>query len=377
MKLVPFLLRYFTFLFFLIFINELSAQQDIRKWSDGKLTWADFQEKPNYITSKAKIETGISHYVEKKKFNDTVVVGPIFFIYMDTMRSWINPIFKSDTMLRFFQVGFDLSEIHIRGYQRMFDIGKYDTTFWNNADLEMERFEREVKNGKSMDVIETWEKYVSETLKKLDTGRVVNYRLGNFGYGIHIGFATGLFPGSLGNTFNPAYGATFGFDFSYKNLVLFINGSFYGTSVKPNYNEGLSWYDGKSAAYTTGDLSLGYTVYDGAKFKLRPYLGYNFTEFSSKNELDKDNPLMFTNNNVVLGLSADYKLKKKYHINANGYINIPYSTGYFFNYSEYVETSLKAKLSLTHVEFSSDLKGYIINLSVSISGFGRFIKFGY
>jgi hypothetical protein len=68
--------------------------------------------------------------------------------------------------------------------------------------------------------------------------------------------------------------------------------------------------------------------------------------------------------NIILGLNTDYKIRKRIKL-------VPSSS---FGVKEYSETSVRARLYVSRANYSDDLNGYSINLTLGLCGFGNMLK---
>ena len=151
---------------------------------------------------------------------------------------------------------------------------------------------------------------------------------------------------------------------AYKHKILFLNGTLAGSDVKADYMADKNWYKGQRAHLAVIDVSLGYAFVDNAKLKLTPFAGLGITEFSGENKDMEEDELRIVDYNILFGLNADYKLNTR--INTR--------PAYFSGLSESMETSVRARLYISKAHYYDDLKGYTINLTLGICGFGNIIR---
>jgi len=112
--------------------------------------------------------------------------------------------------------------------------------------------------------------------------------------------------------------------------------------------------------FAVGDISYGYAFLDNSKLKLAPFAGFGLTEFSGQNRDNKENGLRMVDYNIIFGVNVDYKLRTK--IKPFSYM------------PEKVETSIRARLYVTKANFSTDMNGYTVNLTIGLCGFGNMIR---
>jgi len=365
------MIKTFTKILFGLFLTTGLMAQDYKKdWAEGKLTWHDFSEiKSNQGISELKYFLGYN--TDKLRFGDTTVLRNVAKCYMDKRLSWINPDFKTEQYLRYNQVIFNIVEIYRRRLQYELDRihsfyeidGKF-TYIYNSCNTEIDKFHNESNGGQNLNSIVFWEQKTARELEFNLDMKIPEFENRNFGYALHAGFGSGFFTGSLGDHFAPTFNFIFGFDFTYKNSILYLNGTLAGDKVKNDYISDNNWYKGQHSNVAIIDVSYGYAVFDNAKIKVSPFAGLGITEFTGENKDDNENGLRIVDYNVILGLNIDYKLRTRLNLVPNSYLGV----------KEKVETSIRTKFYITRANYFEDLKGYSINLTIGLSGFGNVIR---
>lgn len=173
-----------TFFFGLLYFLSLeafgqSSINDTLHWNEHKsLEWADFKgETMDGIGFNGEVFCFISANFERpensKKTKFTVIA--IF----DKTKSWISRETKTKSGLIYFQVLFNIYEVHARMLRKELeksetesDINavfqeKYNTSMTNLTD-EFNLFRKETKLGKDKKILLKWKKKVEDELKSLD-----------------------------------------------------------------------------------------------------------------------------------------------------------------------------------------------------------------
>jgi hypothetical protein len=358
-------LKHFLILLIICSI-DLNGQENRKYWNDGKLTWSDFSEHKSQAQV-TELRYFFGYETAKDKFNDTIVAGIKAYCYMDRALSWVNPTKQSDLLLRYNQVIFDIVELYRRKLQQ--DLYVIPTIYFADnifqevyfsCETEMEKFRIESNNGTDKEVVANWEKRISKSLHYLQIQKYPQIERRNLGYGMHLGFGSGSFTGGLGEYFSPTFNFIFGFDLAYKNWTTFLNATLAGGSkVRKEFFSDLVWGENQSTLFAIGELSLGYAVINNCKFKISPFTGYGFTEFSYSNPNDEEESVSLHHSSLIFGVNGDYKLRKR--------INL-------IGYGEYVETTIRTRLYITPINHQGLFSGYSINFTVGINGFGNLIK---
>ena len=135
--------------------------------------------------------------------------------------------------------------------------------------------------------------------------------------------------------------------------------------VKKDFITDTTWKKNDRVSLALIDVSYGYSVLDNNKIKIIPFVGLGITEFSeNKNNNDEDKELRLVDYNLEIGINADYKFKKIVNLIPN----------FWLNQKSYNETSVRVKLFANRVNYSNNLSGYAVNLSVGISWLSHQIK---
>jgi len=354
--------------------SGLIAQDYKKEWEDGKLTWEDFKEKEGSSGQRiSELKYHLGYKSGRQKHGDTVVSRNIALGYMDKNLSWVNPEYKSEQHLRYNQVIFDIVEVHRRRLQVESDRINSNSEFqgkfhaiYHSCLNEIERFNRVADGGNNINSLVFWEQKLSEELNSYKIIQIPDFETKNFGYGAHIGFGAGFCTGTISKHFSPTFNFIFGFELAYKKSIFYFNGTMAGGKVRQDYISDKNWYKKQNANLAVIDVSYGYAFLDNRKLKLVPFAGLGITEFSGQNKDNKEDGLRLVDYNVIFGINADYKLRTIIQLLPNPFYRTAVKTK--------GETSIRARLYVTRANFSSDLSGYSVNLTIGLCGFGNMIR---
>jgi len=168
-----------TGLLLAMLVSAKAQTNDTLQWNENRpLTWDDFRGEPMegialngeaFCMNQANFER--PNIFQKTKFK----VVAIF----DRTKSWINKDFKSDIALTYFQVMFDIYEVHARSLRRDLSTSKFGADpnpqfqekyndSMTNLINEFNQFRKETKLGADTKALMTWKEKVNEELKALD-----------------------------------------------------------------------------------------------------------------------------------------------------------------------------------------------------------------
>jgi hypothetical protein len=353
-----------------IFLGSIQAQNYKKNWASGKLVWEDFQGLYS-IGNTSELNYVLGYINDKIKCNDTFVTRIKSFCYVDKKLSSVNPSYKTQELLRYNQVIFDILEFHRRRFQyeldRIYSMLNLEDILHNKlseCNNEIEKFQNESNKGLDTMIINKWEKLISEKLIEFGGDRIPGFTRKNYGYGVHLGFGSGSFVGSIGKYFGSTFNFIYGFDFAYKKSILFLDATFAAGKVKQNLAANTNWNKVRKVNAAIIGASYGYICIDNSKIKLAPFAGLGVIEIRGKTNDNPQQELTITDFNFIFGLNTDFKIRKGVNL-------IP---GILLRNREFIETSIKTKLYLTRANYFNNLNGLMINLSVGICGFGNAIK---
>ncbi|MFC2152528.1 hypothetical protein ACFLSE_08375 [Bacteroidota bacterium] len=365
-------LKYFILIAVFLIIVQVKAQENYRKdWSAGKLTWNDFTENTNENTYSSELKYFLGYEPDKQKFDGVKVARFATFGYIDKTLSWVKPEFKTEQLLKYNQVLFDIVELHRRILQ--YELDRLDSQYgaldkfnyiYQVCSNQILQFQNESQRGQLIDVINVWEFKIAEKMKSYPYYNIPEFTKLPFGYSLHAGIGGGVFTGSLGEHFSPTFNFMFGFEVAYGNSILFLNGTLAGDNVVKDYSGNENWYKNQSAFVAIIDVSYGYAIIDNKNIKLSPFAGLGITELTGSSQDNEDESLRLVDYNYLVGLNFDYKIAKKINLISSAFTGV----------KEQVETSIQVKLYVSKANFYDNLNGHSINLTIGLSGFGNFIK---
>jgi hypothetical protein len=228
---------------------------------------------------------------------------------------------------------------------------------------ETEKFREASNAGQNMNAVVFWEQKTADELQSLPDQTIPPFKPGAFGYAMHAGLGSGIFTGSLGQHFAPAFNILFGFDLACRKSNLYVNATLATDRIRNDYGSD-SWMKRQRANVAILDISYGYALIDNTWLKMSPFAGLGMTEFTSPDNNAQGDNLRMVAVNLLFGVNTDFKLRT--------HISLLPST--LLSLKEKTETSVRARLYITRANFYGDLQGYSINFTLGISVFANPIR---
>ncbi|MCA0446099.1 MAG: hypothetical protein LCH54_07710 [Bacteroidetes bacterium] len=174
-----------TFFFGLLFVlstktyGQSSTLSDTLHWSENRsLGWADFKgETIDGIGFTGEVFCLIIANFERPD-NSKKTKFTVFAIF-DKTKSWISPEGKTNSALKYFQILFDIYEVHARHLRKELEQSeteadvnvvfqeKYNRSM-TNLTTEFNIFRKETKLGKDKKILLKWKKKVEDELQSLE-----------------------------------------------------------------------------------------------------------------------------------------------------------------------------------------------------------------
>ncbi|MBP1674667.1 MAG: hypothetical protein H6Q24_805 [Bacteroidetes bacterium] len=167
----------------LILACQIFAQSnlpnDTLHWNENrKLSWNDFKGEPlDYTGFQGEAFCmNMANYERPNAFSKTTFAVTAVF---DRTKSWVNPKAKTDQGLLYFQVMFDLYELHARELKKELseiNLGNDPNSIFQEEynhsmtalSNEFNEFRKDTKLGQDSNVLTDWNRKTQEKLKLLD-----------------------------------------------------------------------------------------------------------------------------------------------------------------------------------------------------------------
>lgn len=362
---------FLTIIFIFQYSSLLTGQYEEKNWEDGKITWGDFKGKEIKLSEfPSKLNYKLTYTTNKKKNGNTLLY---FFNTKNLLLpriSWVKENKKSESLLRYNQVIFDLVELERRSlisklHRLNFLKDADDILNYSNEIItqRIDEFIFESKRGSNIEVIDQWSNNVSNKLLNTPYENLPKTEDDNFGFGLTYGLGTRFLRNEKHNFLSNPFGIIFGWDLEYQNIYLFTNFFLGYNNVKSMYLDldMNNWNNNLKTSWAGINLSIGHPIYKTSKVRITPFFGIDFSEISVRNNPEKYNSYLITNLEIIYGFYYDLILKNTFNL-------LPKTYSYRNKNNKTRQESI-LRLSL----FMSNDKS--INTGIIFSSFRKKIKF--
>ncbi len=367
---------------FLIFLFApiLSFSQDFnnshREWTSGKISWDDFYEVDEpFGTQYSEMSYYINYRTEYLTSDSAVYETFISNALMSKSGSWVYKNGKTDDLLKYNQICFDLVEIYSRKLQNglrkiqtssyLLQSVAYDSLAEINAQLqsEMRTFQKSTEFGSNKKVVSSWEEKVRKSLSDIPREIIPSYKLDNSGFGGSFDIPLSLLFGSMGNKFTNSLGIGYGIEYLRNEWIYYLRANLVFNSVKQTFINGNNvWEKDLSTSQAIIELSAGYPFYTSGKNNLLIFAGLNLLEFGTTKNEDRYKDYAFYSYGPVIGLNYDIPFKKRVNLLSSNFSRT--EDNYFYRF----------RLWMTYFNSGSNVSGLNIYFSIGIGGLGTFIE---
>lgn len=369
---------------------------DVKMWSEGSITWADFKGAPPAGTD-APV-SGFECTLDVKRENLGHGREYFAYAYMDKLHSYVtDTTLASPERLRYHQLQFDALEVVRRRLQNEIGMGISDqqvqerTAYYRAAYMEqLADIDRETEYGTNEKKVAEWEYFTRKNLEQTAVAPPPQSVPSNWGYGAQVGLG-GIFPmGDITSTFHGNFTFNAGLIGTYRRLQLQATVA-YGQPGFENRNV-FSRFDSEgrpavdvlddNASFLDITVSLGYCIVRTSRLAITPHAGlfwgkykWNATDLEwtqnpetgeYESHVTRTETQKFSDLNWMAGIDFDIRL------------HTARSRGdFWFGRREQLASSLRITPYVAHAVYNKEnpaVKGYYVGFTVSYYGLARALK---
>lgn len=371
---------------FSLFATPASSQSQVldypnpgfKSWSEGPLTWQDFQTR--HLPADTKKISEI--YVRSRAEYERMKIGNARFYYanvyvsMDKLLSWYDPDKADEWLLRYNQVVFDMAQLYALQFQNDFNSHyspsrRLNTDYYNRLfSSKYEAIEMESDHGRDSSVIKRYEEEVHKELEQIERIEPSIPVEGEkkWGLGLYFGLELKAPLGASAKNFGPFFGGSLAYDFSIKDWY-FDLGMGMGTCSElktanfyhdPKYN--YDWRQGYKTNQYHLHVNAGKEICSTRYYRFIPFVGVGMAGLGQETDIPTGRSNNSYENSETTGLRLQAGIKADWKI-----VHI---------IEDYAPCDVIMRMELfgAYDHFSSVGDVWSINLGVSIGLDGYFIK---
>jgi len=310
-----------------LLVTTLSAQsieQTMRPWDAGKLTWDEFLGEAKGDTAINMFSWNTEYSQGKQKIGNTTYTYPKFTTYFDQTESWTLPQFKTDVMLQYNQLLFDMLELYSR--RATIELNKNtDYTYQQLRSFYRRQFDKrareikeETRNGTDGTKLPYYAADIALDLERtyFDPAQVLDNTTQHFSGEFYVG-ASSMFP--ISDYYKQTFGFNLGFGLGWNRHLwgMDLSLGFSGDAKQDVWTHNGWIYEGESLNYFQVYLTYAYLAAQNAHFQTYPYIGLGANGFNHPlgKDYEGDNPEK-DGFSLCAGMMFDIFLNRRVNINS-------------------------------------------------------------
>lgn len=375
--------------------------QDLKKWSDGMLSWGDFKGKSVMEGVPSAISVSLNTNTHAEETADKKIQYKIESVaQMNRNESYADTAVMTAQRLRYHQLQFDQLELFRRRLQNDLNTGmngieadKKLTYYRNLYKDQIATIKKETQDGMDDNKLQEWEYYTRKGLEEIGLPGIPEFEPSDWCYGIYLGvghiFNTSELKTNFGNCFTFTAGLTGG----YKRLKLKADIGYGQADIKkPNiFNKITVTPDGETrplqgpmsnnANFLSVGASVGFSVVSNKHMSITPFAGVHWSGYSwnMANLEWMENPdtkkyehkvvntedCKLKDVSWIAGIDIDFKIYK--HVSSRPF----FSSGQ----REQFTSSIRITPYVCHAKYNDiGANGYHVGVTISYSGIARSLK---
>lgn len=335
-------------------------------WVKNGLAWEHFKDTVSQNSANlSELYYFISYGNETVRYNDTLVERVKVIAGVDCNESWVKPKMKSDQLLKYNQITFDIVEFYRRKAQyemnRIITVQEADSIYTETliqCRVRIDNLRRMTAEGKNVEELQKWGNKIEIELAMYPKEEILPpIKPGFFSYGMAAGLAYGNYSGSLRDYYTGYPMFSLGFDIGIGKPVIRVIGNIGFSQLKQVLiHDGITQGKGTWVNAAIIEVSIDYPLIQNSKHRLAPFLGYGVFENSFPEEDSLSSSMI--DYRPVFGLVYDFRLKTSMRM-------APMHNE--SNYRESHLTNLRVRFYMAPIDFRPDILGMSYNLSIGLS----------
>ena len=286
-------------LFLAIGLPVLAQSQNCKKWSEGMLSWDDFN-------GSAVMKTTPSHFAANlNTVSEEDIKGGKKMLYritaealMSRDESYADSTVRTAQKLRYYQLMFDQLELYRRRLQNDLNTGmsgiEADKRLAHYRSLykdQVKAIEKETENGTNDKRLQEWEYYTRKGLEEMGLPAAPEFEPGDWSYGIYLGIGGSFTTQDIEKYFGNCATFTAGLTAGYKRVKVKADIA-YG---QPDFNTRNVFDKKQQVGGVIRDIQMpinecptflsvgttaGFSIFTNKRFEITPFAGVHWSGYS-------------------------------------------------------------------------------------------------
>lgn len=308
------------FLLFALIQNIANSQTNIKYWTNGDLTWEDFNTESKYaFDSDTSFKLTLKFGFVKTNHDDTIIINRAALNFMKRSDNFILPKDTTSALLKYYQTIFDIQEhTRILLQNKLFSINRLPRPF---VIQQLKNNQNNINNFKVLSGFGENQEYINhyaDSIRQIINNTIVvdtpSYKISDFAFGYFYGYnQTNYFNNKIPSTSTVDIGLCLK-----QSKTSFLGNLQFGNSK--NFND--DFYEDTPAPEITPSqitrlsFAVGYDAFNTHKHTLTPFIGLSHAKFKPIKNYTLNQYQLST---FQIGVKYDFIFKKVVRVQTNEY----------------------------------------------------------
>jgi len=334
---------------------NLHAQEHLRLWSEGPLTWKDFSIRDS-TPAVSRLVYGLYFKEGRQRMGDTVILRYITIAAMDPQQSYFNRRFLKEEYLRYNQIIFDLVELYRRKLQYVLDRMEKQVRPWERLiqykyelDEEIRRFKEESGFGQKPEVMDEWQIRIHNEWEQYPAD-IPSFQAGHWVFDYRMGMSGIVLGGSMGDYIQPGAGFEMDYGLRYRHFQSILLLSVTRNKILKPLD--VHWTEVNGGAFVAVEWLQGYVWHLSSKHTLIPMAGIGFYSWDGDKEESEEKSFRYQDWTPTLGMTYLYRWRSLIRL-------IPHN-----DHHQIWNTNFGFQFLISKPDFAPGLNGYILRFGI-------------
>ena len=211
---------------------QFGLAQNLRPYSDGPLSYADFEGKVLEVDSLSGMIYFDHQYRDTiQTVNGISIKSRLIDLHVNTKQSWLNFDANPDNTLDYFQALFDIEYLYNEQYNALvlsdpLNIDEQEiSNLLSNKNITLDKYKLESSGGLRPDITTKWKARIKEDISSVEIKDPIIDLIPTYGFDGHFGMGYNLLDGNLKEYYGNSLGLAMGLNFNLKHFYLALSGN--------------------------------------------------------------------------------------------------------------------------------------------------------